>query len=71
MPKGNGPRRRTLSHSERIIRAIVMARKRFSDDERFVAEVNRILLVERILTKEMFGIYDNNKTDEEDEDDSL
>jgi len=64
--KRNGPRRRSLSHSERIIRAIAMARKRFSDDMKFLQEVNNILLRERILTKEEFGMYDKPTREDED-----
>ena len=62
-----GPKRRSLSHSERIIRAIAMARRRFSDDQRFLKEVHTILLRERILKKEEFGILDKPKNDDEEE----
>lgn len=63
-----GPRR-SLSHSERILRAIKMARMRFEDDQRFLEEVHRILLMERVLTEEQFGIYAKRKRDVDDDDD--
>jgi hypothetical protein len=65
----DSPRGRRLSHSERIIRAIKLARMRFKDDSLFLNEVHKILLREHILEREDFGKYAEENRDEADNED--
>jgi len=46
-----------------------MARMRFDDDQRFLEEVHKILLMERVLTEEQFGIYAKERDVDDDDDD--
>lgn len=66
MGKKYGPRR--LSFSERIIWAIKLARMRLSDDQKFAAEVNNILLQEHILERKDFGILEKERDEDNDDD---
>lgn len=54
--------RRTRSKNERVLRAIILARKRFEDDMEFVQRVNTILTTERLLSADEFGILDGEKS---------
>jgi hypothetical protein len=48
--------RRSRSKNERVLRAIVLARKRFEDDYEFAKRVNTILVAEKMVTMDEFGI---------------
>jgi hypothetical protein len=48
--------RRSRAKNERVLRAIVLARKRFEDDYEFVQKVNEILIAEKMVTMNEFGI---------------
>jgi hypothetical protein len=48
--------RRTRAKNERILRAIVLARKRFEDDYEFAKRINTILVVEKLVSMDEFGI---------------
>jgi hypothetical protein len=48
--------RRSRTKNERVLRAIVLARKNFKDDYEFAKKVNTILLAEKMITMDEFGI---------------
>jgi len=48
--------RRSRAKNERVLRAIVLARKRFEDDYEFAQKVNLILIAEKMVTMNEFGI---------------
>jgi len=48
--------RRSRTKNERVLRAIVLARKRSEDEYQFAERVNAILLAEKMVTMDEFGI---------------
>lgn len=56
--------RRTRSKNERVLRAIILARKHTTDDYEFAKHVNNVLVAEKMVKMDEFGILER----EEDED---
>jgi hypothetical protein len=50
--------RRTRAKNERVLRAIILARKHIKDDNEFATMVNTILVAERMVTMDEFGILE-------------
>ena len=50
--------RRTRSKNERVLRAIILARKRTKDDYEFAQHVNNILVAEKMVLMDEFGILE-------------
>ena len=48
--------RRTRAKNERVLRAIIFARKHSVDDYEFAEKVNKILVTEKMVTMDEFGI---------------
>jgi ribosomal protein S16 len=59
------PLKKRFGRAERVLWAIVFARKRYKDDSEFVEKVNEILDSEGIVERKEFGVYQ--KRDEENE----
>lgn len=53
--------RRTRAKNERVLRAIILARKRTSDDHEFAQHVNNILIAEKMVSMNEFGILERDE----------
>lgn len=57
--------RRTRSKNERVVRAIILARKHAVDDYEFANHVNQILVAEKMVSMNEFGILKRDDDDDE------
>jgi len=53
--------RRTRSKNERVLRAVILARKSTPDDYEFAKLVNTILVAEKMVLMNEFGILERDK----------
>jgi len=53
--------RRTRSKNERVLRAIILARKRTKDDYEFAKLVNQVLVAEKMVLMDEFGILERER----------
>lgn len=51
-------KKRFYGRSDRLLQAIMLARRRYKNDEDFVMAVNKILHYERLVDKKDFGELD-------------
>jgi len=57
--------RRTRSKNERVLRAIILARKHTLEDYEFAKRVNTILIAEKMVRMDEFGILIRDDDDED------
>ena len=59
--KRESVRRRAHSKYGRILKAVILARKHSKDNDEFANRVNAILIAEKLVTMDEFGILERDK----------